>query len=323
MPELMHPLWLAALPVPPLLWYLWHGRRRIRSGTLYHPLAGTLAGFRRGRHAAGWPSALLWGLGCLLMLAALARPQWPDAQALRDVPRHELVIAVDVSGSMRGLDLVHDGEPRSRIERVQTSLVHFLEASERLRVSLLVFGDRPLTFMPATTDRSVAAAMVSELHIGLAGERTNIGDTITLALQRAGDDGRTPRALILFTDGVNTAGDLDPVAAATLAREQGMRVHTLGFGRDDAVPFPLGNGEIVHREVPPDRDLLRTLAETTGGVYRHIETPTDIDAVLADIRGLERARSEIPAARHEGYPLLIACGVLCLVLAETGRRVGA
>lgn len=329
MPDFAAPLWFAALPLPLLLWYLWHGRRPSRAGALLHPLTPLIAELRPESRRRGLLAPLLWMIGCLLLVLALARPQWPDHESAAELPVYELAIAVDLSGSMRALDQIAGDRTLSRLELVKESLTRFLEQGERLRITLLVFADSAFTFMPATTDRAAAIAMVAEIDPSLAGERTALGDAIALAVHRtdpliehrnAESAPALPRALILFTDGTDTAGTLRPQAAAALARERGMTIHALGFGRPGPVPFPLGNGEVIHRELPPDPELLAALAETTGGIHRQIESPADMEEVLRLIHRTETARAEMPLPYRELYPAPIVLGLLCLMLAEVWRR---
>lgn len=328
MPDFAAPLWFAALPLPLLLWYLWHGRRPSRAGALLHPLAPLIAELRPQSRRRGLAVPLLWMIGCLLLILALARPQWPDSESAVDVPVYDLAVAVDVSGSMRALDQTAGGRALSRLELVKAALTRFLEHSERVRVTLLVFADSAFTFMPATTDRATAIAMVAEIDPSLAGERTALGEAIALAVRRTEHTGSQhtgsvpalPRALILLTDGSDTAGTLPPQAAAALARERGMHIHTLGFGRQGPVPFPLGNGEVIHRELPPDHELLAALAAATGGIHRRIEAPEDMDEALLRIHETETARAEMPLPHRELYPAPIVLGLLCLILAEACRR---
>lgn len=325
MPDFAAPLWFAALPLPLLLWYLWHGRRPSRAGALLHPLAPLIAELRPQSYRPGLIAPLLWMIGCLLLVLALARPQWPDGESAAGVPVYDLAIAVDLSGSMRALDQVAGDRTLSRLDLVKESLTRFLENGERMRVTLLVFADSAFTFMPATTDRAAAIAMVAEIDPSLAGERTALGDAIALAIHRTEPLSTRlapalPRALILLTDGTDTAGTLRPQAAAALARERGMHIHTLGFGRRGPVPFPLGNGEVIHRELPPDPELLAALAEATGGIHRQIGSPADMDDVLGLIHRTETARAEMSLPYRELYPAPIVLGLLCLVLAEAWRR---
>jgi Ca-activated chloride channel family protein len=321
MPEFAAPLWLAALPLPPLLWLLQHVRRKARGEALLHPLAPLIASLRPAPRRRFVPPAL-WITGCLLLLIALARPQLSDPQSAARLPAYDLAIAVDLSGSMRALDYQDsEGRPLSRLDMVKAALARFLEDSERLRVSLLVFADSAFTYMPATTDRDVAKAMIAELDPSLAGERTALGDAIVLAVHRSTAGSSLPRALILLTDGSDTSGSIRPQAAALLAREHGMRIHALGFGREGEVPYPLGNGETIYRELPPDRELLATLADTTGGTHHHIASPADMDQVLRRIHEVESARADAaPLTRLELYPLAIVLGLIFLLLAETFRR---
>ena len=319
--EFAAPLWLALLPLPPLLLWAW-ARRQARgdqAGALVHPLAGSIGRLQRPRRR-GPASALLWLCGCLLLIFAMARPQWLDHSPAALAPGHNIVFAVDVSGSMRALDYAIDGRPLSRLEMVKQALRHFLERGSGLRAALLVFADDALTLMPLTADLALAARMTDEIHESLAGERTAIGDAIVLAVRRMEETPGEARILVLLTDGADTAGTVRPAAAAALARERGVRIYTVGFGGAGAAPFPLGDGGLAYRETALDENLLRSLAETTGGAYFRVREATDMGGILERIDDVEKARIPVPAQLREWHWLPTIAGLLCLLLAEYRRQ---
>jgi Ca-activated chloride channel family protein len=314
------PLWLVLLPLPPLLWWLW-ARRPARGdvGALLHPLACTIGELQRTQHS-GRTTVLLWLCSCSLLILALAQPQWRDEDAAANMPGYDLVFAVDVSGSMRALDYTVDDQPLSRLDMVKQALAHFFERAHGLRAALLVFADQAYTLMPLTADLGLAAEMSQEIDHGYAGERTALGDAVLLATRRVESSSLGARILVLLSDGENTAGDISPEAAATLAREQGLRIYTVGIGQEGAVPFPLGNGNIIYRTLPLDEGTLKQLAAATDGDYLRLHSAQDLDALLDRIHRIEKARIPVPAPVHEWYWIAALLSLVFLLLAELRRN---
>lgn len=314
------PFWLALLPLPPLLWWLWTRRpARAVNGALIHPLADVIGELQSARRP-GRAAVLLWLCGCMLLILALARPQWLDQRAVARASGYDLVFAVDVSGSMRALDYSSGDQALSRLDMVKQALARFFESAGGLRAALLVFADQAYTLMPLTADLGLAAAMSAEIDHGYAGERTALGDAVALALRRMEGSSQATRILVLLSDGADTAGAVRPDIAATLARTQGVRIYTVGFGGDGPVPFPLGNGGVVHRELPLDEAALRTLAETTGGDYFRVRKAEDMDGVLDRIHTVAKARVPVPAPVRDWYWLPTLLGLACVLLAELRRQ---
>lgn len=323
------PAWLLLLPVPAAVW--WYrsraAARRQASGFL-HSQAGLLASLdtrAAGRSRVPW----LWLLGCTLIVLAMARPQWWDFNDPSVEPAHNVMVAVDVSGSMRAQDYVIGGQAVSRLEMLKRALHGFLDHARSMRVGLVVFGDDAMGFMPLTADLRVAGALLDEIDNSLAGERTALGDAIALAVQRirsAGPPGSTgsdaARVLLLLTDGAHTAGTIDPQSATTLARRHGVRVYTVGIGSDDRVPFPRGPmNQPAYTELPLNESLLRDIAAGTGGAYYRVRQAQDMRGILDEIERLEKARFERQryAAVTEWYWLPAVAALALLVAAERRR----
>lgn len=325
MPEFAAPLWLLLLPLPAVIW--WFGSRRNsardRAGALIHPMAA-LIGRLQGERPKTGPVPWLWLIGCGLLVVALARPQWVDADPAAGAPGHNMLFAIDVSGSMRILDYRVDGQAVSRLDMLKSSLIRFLEQATRLRVGIVVFADDVMTFMPLTGDLALAAEMVGEIDNSLAGERTALGDAMALSLRRmqAVTDPGASRVLVLMTDGVPTAGTIDPEAAAGLARAAGIRIYTVGLGTETPAPFPLGpvGGQTI-ADIPLDENLLRELAAVTDGAYFRIEESADLLQALDHIDSLERSRIPAgPVVVREAYWLPALAGLALLVVADRRRR---
>lgn len=321
--EFAAPLWLLLLPLAPLAW--WFARRRTpdRTGALLHPQASLLAELQGGpRNGARW-IPWLWLLGCTLLLLALARPQWLDMRAPGLEPGHNVMFAIDVSGSMRALDYVIDGRPASRLDAIKRALRQFLDRAHGVRVGAVVFADNAMTLLPLTADIALAKQLIAEVDNGLAGEKTALGDAIALGVKRVQAVDDPVRVLVLLTDGSATGGLVTPEAAALLARQAGVRLYTVGFGRGGKVAFPGSPVEApVSAELPPDEAQLQRLAAATGGAYFKAADTETLSGVLAEIEHLEQAR--IPAARRadirEWYWLPAAAALLMLLVAEQRRR---
>jgi len=321
--EFAAPLWLLLLPLAPLAGWFARRRPRDRTGALLHPQAQLLAelqgGRRNGAHWIPW----LWLLGCTLLLLALARPQWLDTRAAGLEPGHNVVFAIDVSGSMRARDYVIDGRPASRLDALKRALQQFLARAHGVRVGAIVFADDAMTLLPLTADLALAQQLVAEIDNSLAGEKTALGDAIALGVKRVQAVDDPVRVLVLLTDGSATSGLVTPEGAAMLARQAGVRLYTVGFGRSGKVAFPGSPVEApVSAELPPDETRLQRLAAATGGAYFKAADTEALSGVLSEIQRMEQTR--IPAARraaiHEWYWLPAAAALLVLLLAETRQR---
>ncbi|MCC6209340.1 MAG: VWA domain-containing protein [Gammaproteobacteria bacterium] len=317
------PLWLWLLPLAPLAWWLTRRRRvRDRAGALMHPqteLLAELQGENARLRQAPWP----WLLACTLLLLALARPQAIDTRGPGLEPGHNVMFAIDVSGSMRALDYIIDGQPASRLDAIKDALRRFLAQARDVRVGAVVFADDALTLLPLTSDLALARQLVDEINNGLAGEKTALGDAIALGVKRLQAVDDPVRVLVLLTDGSASGGMITPETAAVAAHAAGVRLYTVGFGRTGKVAFPGSPVEApISTELPPDEDQLRRLAAATGGIYFQATDVEALSGVLAEIELLEQAR--IPAPRggdaHEWYWLPVAAALAALLFAEARRR---
>ncbi len=323
--EFAAPLWLLLLPLPAVAW--WIGRRwaadSARGGALIHPLAELLGRLQEPSHKPGTP--WYWLLGCALLIAALARPQWLEHDPSDGAPGHNMIFTIDVSGSMRILDYAVDGAAVSRLDMLKRELAGFLAQAPRLRAGVVVFADDVMTWVPLTTDLALAAQMIAEIDNSLAGERTALGDAMALSIRRmqAVTEADASRVLVLLTDGVPTAGSIDPESAAELARSAGIRIYSIGLGSDTPAPFPLGrSGEQTIADIPLDEALLRNLAARTDGEYYRIVEASDLLQVLNDIEKLEQSRLPARAEIREWYWLPALAGLALLVLADRRRPYG-
>ena len=255
-----------------------------------------LAGRRARTRLPSWrqqaPYALLW----LLLLGAAARPQWLGEPLPLPASGRDLLIAVDVSGSMAYSDMRWDGEEIDRLGLVKHLLGDFIEGRQGDRVGLILFGSQAYLQAPLTFDRHTVRTWLDEALIGIAGKNTAIGDAIGLAVKRLRQRPADSRVLVLVTDGANTGGSIDPMTAARLAAEQGVKIYPIGIGAD-----PQQGGVLGLFGINPGLDLdeptLRAIAEMTGGEYWRARDSEELQAIEAHLDRLEPVAQQPTLAR--------------------------
>lgn len=283
MMQLAWPWMLLALPLPWLLSRLLPPAPP-RGSALFVPFAATLSDTGTvAPPAAPRLRTLLWLLVWIALVAAAARPQWLGDPEPVPTSGRRVLLAVDISGSMRAEDMA-DGH--TRLEVVQAIAGRFLEGRRGDQVGLILFGTQPYVQAPLTADLETANRFLQQAMVGMAGNATAIGDAIGLALKRLRDDtqaGDGDTVLILLTDGSNTAGAMPPLQAAQLAAQAGLRIHTIGVGNADAGLLGLfagGNADL-------DERTLKAIASATGGEYFRATGARALQQVYAEIDKLE------------------------------------
>ena len=318
------------LPLPLLVRALWPPARTLQDAALTVPFFSSLAALAASSPqrvgGAWWRIAglfLIW----LLLLAAAARPQrLGDADSL-PVTGRDLVLAVDLSGSMEMPDLELHGKPATRLQVVQSVAGEFIARRAGDRVGLILFGKRAYVQTPLTFDRATTRAMLNEAEIGLAGNETAIGDAIAVAIKHLRELPQDSRVLVLLTDGANTAGELAPAQAAELAVQYHVRIYTIGVGADTLDVGALMGGQLFNglmrkRMINPSADLdeklLQHIADATGGRYFRARDSAGLEEIYSALDQLEpHARSDEiirPVAELYYWPLAAAFGA-ALVLA--------
>ena len=284
---------LVLLPAAGLAaWAMWRRRQRA-DARLSLPRAAvgrTLATSVWVRLEAALPLAR--GLVLGLLVLALARPQ--AGAALEDVSTFgvDIVVALDVSGSMQAIDF----EP-NRLEVARGTVARFVEGRSADRIGLVVFGSVATTRSPLTLDHDLLAEFLRQVDFAPPEQRrTAIGMGLAAAVNRLRDSEARSRVVVLVTDGKNTAGQVAPIAAAHAARALGIRVYTIGVGKDDPVPVPVDYGPLGRRyemqQFELDEELLQEIARTTAGRYFRADDAQALAAVFATIDGLEKTEIE-------------------------------
>jgi Ca-activated chloride channel family protein len=226
-------------------------------------------------------------LGWALLVFAAARPQWLGPP--EDVPRsgRDLLLAVDTSGSMSIEDMQLGGSPAPRFAAIQAIAADFIQRRGGDRVGLILFGTRAYLLVPLTFDLKTVGKQLADATIGLAGRETAIGDALGLAVKRLRDRPEEQRVLVLLTDGVNTAGELDPRKAIDLAAANKVRVYTIGVGAEALRVNSLFGSRVVNPSADLDEAMLKRMAEVTGGRYFRARNSDELADVYRTIDQLE------------------------------------
>lgn len=322
MTRFAHPLWFAlALLVLGRVILLWRDRRThvgafgFSSMSLVAPPGGL-----RFRTAA--IPFLLETIALLLIIVALARPQRVTRLATSDRFGIDIVIALDASGSMAAEDF----RPRNRFTVARELIADFIRGRRDDRIGLVTFGSRAATRVPITYDRRITEGILDRAEIGDHGPGTAIGHALATSVNRLRSSKTRSRVIILVTDGVNSAGSIDPRVAAQLAARSGIKVYTIGVGSEGPVPLPTkrqnpftGQTETVYTHVRGELDepTLSAIAEITGGEYFRATDARALSNVLRRIDALEKTRLTTPRREQvdELYAIPLAYGLALLVVA--------
>lgn len=291
------------------------------------PDAGALAAIPRSlRQRLRKPVlALLSGAFILLLSIAAARPQRVSTIASPYRARN-LMLTLDLSRSMATEDFASRRGAVSRLSGVKTVVKEFVEARKQDRIGLVVFGSNAYLQSPLTLDHAVVSELVDRLEVGIAGDATAIGDGLGLSLKRIQDIEGTSKAIILLTDGVSNAGQVNPIKAAKVAKELGVKVHTIGIGSTDTLRVAQRGffSQQMVAQAEFDEATLKEIADITGGVYFNADSIDGLKKVYAEIDRLETSTQDEPerqVADEYFVPYAIAALVTYLAYLLCARTV--
>lgn len=296
-------LLLAALPLL-AFWFFANASKRSADIKYSHSY---LAGLKRSLRLKlrNLPHILRF-IALALLITAMARPQSTRSTREVSVEGIDIMIALDISGSMLAEDF-----PPNRMEAAKNTAINFIDMRVSDRIGVSVFSGRSFTLCPLTTDHSLVKKLISSAGPGMVEDGTAIGDGLATAINRLRDSDAESRVIVLLTDGINNTGSIDPLTAAEIASMYGIRVYTIGVGSDGPVPYPFETPYgIQYRdvEIPVDVELLREIAGITTGEYFWADTPGALDMVYEEIDQLERSiieHTEYTHTRDEYLPLLL------------------
>jgi Ca-activated chloride channel family protein len=250
---------------------------------------------------AGWMKkpvlAAIASLAWALLVAAAARPQWVGEIETLPVTGRDLLLAVDISGSMDTQDMVLGNKAVNRLAVVKKVAGEFIQRRRGDRVGLVLFGSRAYLQTPLTFDTETTAILLDESEIGLAGRETAIGDAIGLAVKRLRDDASSERVLILLTDGANTSGEVQPMQATEFAAREGLTIYTVGVGADEMMVQDFFGSRLVNPSADLDEDTLKAIAERTGGAYFRARDAKALAEIYERLDELEPVESDQEAIR--------------------------
>jgi len=284
--EFAWPWVFVMLPLPILVWWLlppYRARQasvqvpffeRLAAATGQTPQQGAVVLRRRAFQMI--VATLSW----ILLVAALARPQWVSDPITHEISARDLILAIDISGSMDQADFrAPDGRMLTRLDGVKRVIKDFIARRQGDRIALILFGTKAYVQVPFTQDLQTAEQLLEQTQVGMAGQQTAIGDTVGLAIKTLEKSTATQKLLILLTDGNDTASRVPPEHAADIARQNGLVIYTVGVGD----PAASGENRV-------DLGTLQTVASTTGGQFFRAEDGAQLQSIYADIDRLAPAK---------------------------------
>lgn len=316
----LHLLWLLLLPAL----YLWQrfGERRGARHVLFSarrlfPHTGSAVKFFCLRHLF---TVKLLALGILIL--ALARPQLLDAIRSEQNKSIDILLTLDLSGSMASMDF----EPQNRLEVAKGVISDFINRRQADRLGLVTFAATSFTRCPLTVDYEILKYFLKQAAIGDIEDGTAIGMALANAVNRIRRTPAKTKIIILLTDGVNNRGEIDPRDAAAMARDNNVKVYTIGVGRRGEAPYPItdpfGNRQYMTIKVEIDEPLLQEIANRTGGLYFRATDLPSLQKIFTEIDRWEKVDVKVHSYYEatELFPYLLALGLLLLLTVETLRR---
>jgi Ca-activated chloride channel family protein len=307
-------LWLLVLPALLLVHYLYlelTGRRPHLRVPVAPPWKRT--GLRPLAVLRHVPFALRLA-ALVLIIVCLARPRSSEDFERVDTEGIDIVLAMDVSTSMLARDFTPD-----RISAAKDIAIEFIAERPTDRIGIVVFAGESYTQCPLTTDRSTLINLIKEIQTGLIEDGTAIGNGLATAVARMADSDAKSRVIILLTDGVNNSGEIAPQTAAEIANTYGIRVYTIGIGANGTAPYPVMTPwgvDVQNVRVEIDEDLLKGIAETSGGRYFRATDNTKLAEIYSEINRMEKSRTVVDSfpIYRELYTKYAVAALLCLLL---------
>ncbi len=257
----------------------------------------------------------------VLMITAMARPQWGTKHVNVMSEGVNMVLAVDVSGSMQALDFKLNDKVVDRLEAVKDVINNFIKKRSGDRIGMVVFGTNAFTQLPLTRDYNTISFVLDRLKIGSAGNNTAIGDAIGISLKRLEDIKSKSNIIILLSDGESNAGELTPDVASDIAAVKNVKIYTIGVGTKGKAPFKVKNsffGErYVYQPVNIDEKTLKSIADKTGGLYFRAENTKGLEQIYETIDRLEKTEVKVKTFSEykEYYLFILIPALIFLVLA--------
>lgn len=307
--QFLNPYILLVASIVPLLliYYILVGRRR--ATLIVSSTQGTAP--RTLRYYLRHVPIVLRLLAILAMVIALARPVVVHHESETTTEGVDIVLAMDISGSMLARDFTPD-----RLSAAKRLATEFVAERTGDRLSVVAFAGEAFTQCPLTADQAAVGTMLSRLRSGVVEDGTAIGNGLATAINRLRESGAKSKVVVLLTDGVNNRGQISPIMAAEIARDLGIKVYTIGVGSRDKAPMPaidpFGNQTFVMADVEIDEELLRNIASTTSGRYFRANDNEALRNIYQQINELEK--SEVQVTHYTSYDELFGRWLLLALL---------
>lgn len=316
MTHFAHPglLWLLTVFIPIVAWYLW--KRKGAYPSVHISSLSPFSQMGRPLREYGLHFLFILRLGAIAaVIFMLARPQSRDSWSTSRTEGTDIILALDISSSMLARDFKPD-----RLEAAKEVASKFVNARENDNMGLVIFAGESLTGVPMTTDRGTLTNYISSLEMGMIDDGTAIGDGLATAINRIKDGKAKSKSIILLTDGSNNTGNVAPLTAAEIAKKLGIKVYTIGVGKNGTAPFPVqnyfGHIEYVNMDVVIDEETLRNIASITGGKYFRATGNNVLAEIFEEIDSLEKTEIDIRNFSHteDRYEMwaFLALGLLLL-----------
>ena len=307
-----HILWLLLLLVPMAAYYVW---QTLKGGAAISisSVEGLRGAPRTFRYWLRHLPAVLRLAAAAVIIVALARPQDAEEFSRTDTEGIDIVLALDVSGSMLARDFKPD-----RITAAREVAGAFIADRYGDRIGLVVFAGEAFTQSPLTTDQATLQTLLGRVRSGVIEDGTAIGLGLATGINRLRESDAKSKVIILLTDGVNNSGQITPLTAADIAAEQGIRVYTIGVGTRGEAPYPaidmFGNRTFVKQKVDIDEKTLREIADRTGGRYFRATDERALRKIYDEINTLEKSRVEVTQSTvyHELYVVWVLAALTLL-----------
>jgi len=297
----LQPEWFWLLTLLPLV-LLWRGRRGPIAAIEYSDVGLAREVARRSRsRIAGW----VWLLPILagaLMIAGLARPQRANSRTEVTANGIDIVLALDVSGSMQALDFTIDNRRVNRIEVVKSVVAKFIDERPDDRIGIIAFAGSPYLVSPITLDHDWLQQNLERVNIGGVDDGTAIGSAIAASVNRLRTTPAKSKVVILLTDGMNNTGKISPLAAAEAARALGVKIYTVGVGVRGKAPIPVrdeaGNLRLIMATVDVDEKTLQAVADETGGKFYRATDTDSLQRIYEQINRFEKTAQTVQKFEH-------------------------
>jgi Ca-activated chloride channel family protein len=327
----LQPDWFWAFALLPLV-ILWRGRRGPIAAVEYSDisLAREVAGRTRSR--IGWIVGLLPVMAAACMIVGLARPQRTQSRTEVTVNGIDIVLALDISGSMQALDFKVDNTRVNRIAVVKSVVSKFIDERPNDRIGLVAFAAAPYVISPLTLDHDWLQQNLERVNSGIGEDGTAIGSAIAAAVNHLRTTGAKSKVVVLLTDGVNNTGKIPPIAAAEAARALGVKIYTIGVGVRGKAPIPVtdetGRTRVVMAFVDVDEATLQAVAAETGGRFYRATDTDSLQKIYEQINQYETSAQTVQRFEHVEelykwilFPALALLGVWVLLRHTLYRRL--